>query len=508
MAELIGTAYVRIRAITAGLGKDISDGIDKGVKDAGPDIDKSGQEVGDRMGEGAGKGFGDRFGDDVSDGLDSPEIKKAAEKSGGDTSKSYRKGVEDENKRKNPFASFAQSLSKLGSSLKMPRIAWGALFSPQILGGIASAIGAALAGVTSALGFLVTAAAGAGVALGGIAAAAIPGLGVLVAALKANTEEMAAFKKEAADLAEPWIDVARATQRTLLPGLLDAMSTMTHLIPLFAEFGEVIGQIGGDFARMAAATLVSERNMNALGRILEDSTGFFTEMQAAGLAVVDTILPLFAEMTPLATQFAASLRGMAERFRDFVVAGFESGTLGDTFQTWYDRLAQVGRILADLAVGLWNVFSVGADASTNLFDSIEKTAQAFRDWTSSIEGKNRLAQWFEDAKPLMHEVLAAAERHRRDRHRTHPRRRHGGHRSVRPQHPRELAAGLRAARRRPVGPRTRRRPRPTGRRLRLRDRRHVGVRHLRHADRKPGPDPRNARPDPGRTARRARSRRS
>lgn len=50
--NIVGTAFVRIRAITAGVRNDIKRGIDKGVKDAERDTQKSGQKVGDDLGKG------------------------------------------------------------------------------------------------------------------------------------------------------------------------------------------------------------------------------------------------------------------------------------------------------------------------------------------------------------------------------------------------------------------------------------------------------------------------
>src|SRR5690606_752414 len=52
---IVGTAYVRIKALTKGLGKDIQKAVKKGMADA--KLDKVGEEEGDK----AGKSFGDQF---------------------------------------------------------------------------------------------------------------------------------------------------------------------------------------------------------------------------------------------------------------------------------------------------------------------------------------------------------------------------------------------------------------------------------------------------------------
>jgi hypothetical protein len=460
-AELIGTAYVRIKAITTGLAKDISDGVDKGVKDAGPDIDKSGEGIGEGLSKGAGKKFKGEFPGDVTEALGDKEIDKSSEDAGGRISQNIRKGHEDENKKRNPFSSLLDSLRKIGkdtrselpSFLDSPeldskseetgsRISRGirkghdkendkrnpfmslldkmdgalkplqgivkkgllAALSPDIISGAAAALAAGLAGAVAAVGALLEAGLGAGVALGGVFSAAIPGAAVLMAALKADTKELQAFKKAAADLLKPWKEVAVATQKTLLPGLLDALDVIQDLVPLFAEFGGVIGGIGADFARMAGQILVSDRSISDLSVILEASTGFFENMRDTGLNLFQTITPLMAALAPIAVQLSESLEKMAIKFREFILAKSDSGELTTTFQGWYDKLVVLAGIVADLGVGLFNIFTIGAEWGGDMFKSLSDVTSKFREWTSSAEGKTKIEEFFDRVRPLAHEI--------------------------------------------------------------------------------------------------------
>jgi hypothetical protein len=462
-AELIGTAYVRIKAITTGLAKDISDGVDKGVKDSQSDTDKAGEGIGDSLGKGAGKGMKGSLGDSVSEALDSPEIDKASEDTGKRVSENVKKGHEDENKKRNPFSSLVDSLTNIGKKFKFPglkkaiddsdidtesegaghRMASGirkgvddendkknpfkslidslekvtkmlpglpggksilAFLLPDALGAAGTLLQAALAPALAILGNITTAALGAGVALGGVAAVALPGFGVLMAALKTDTKELQKFKKAAEGLLKPWKNVAVETQKTLLPGLQDALGTMQDLVPLFSKFGGVIGGIGADFARMASQVLVSNKSLDAMSLILEDSSLFFANIRDAGLNMVQTILPLFAAMSPLAVQLSASLKTMAEHFNTFIQAKSESGELTSTFQTWYDRLATIMRILGDLGMSLFNVLSIGAEWGDSMFVSLEKMTNKWREFTSSEAGQSKIKAWFDEMKPLAHEL--------------------------------------------------------------------------------------------------------
>ena len=474
-AELVGTAYVRIRAITTGLAKDISDGVDKGVKDAGPDVQKSGEDLGDDLGEGTSKGFGKSFKGTVSDGVadevDSPDIHRTAEKGGSSIAKDVRSGIEDENKRKNPFASLLQSFknirrdkdnfdldvdfgipdidlpnlfkglgddaeeggegigdrvtdgiekshkkrnpfASLGESLAnidLPApIKWAGIFGPTTLAPIIGTILAGLALVSEALGFIVLAAAGAGVALAGIAAVAMPGLAVLFAAFKADTPIMKKFKEEVKDLLKPWKEVAEETQRRMIPGLREAARTLMGndgLVALFKDFGGNIGQIVGDMAHYASAVLTSSKNMDALATILSASSDFFVNIRDAAVSFIDALLPFLAAAAPLAVQFSEALAGWAAHFQEFINRSSETGELTATFQGWYDKLTVVVDILGNVFSLLWSVLSIAGETGTPFFDRIAEATQGWSDWAKSTDGQNRIKQFFLDAQPVIDEIF-------------------------------------------------------------------------------------------------------
>ena len=110
-AELVGTAYVRIRAITAGLASEIKDGVEKGAADA--DIDKAGKGLGEDLGATSSESFKGSMAEGVTDAFDSPEMHKASEEGGEGVARDAAKGIENENKRKNPFTSMFDALKSL-----------------------------------------------------------------------------------------------------------------------------------------------------------------------------------------------------------------------------------------------------------------------------------------------------------------------------------------------------------------------------------------------------------
>lgn len=418
-AEVVGHAYVVIRALTTKLANDISDGVKRGASDAGPDVDKAGTETGERYVKSAAKeieapGSKKRFARAVKEVLDGPDIKKETDRGGRSVGRrlglrmaqSIAEGLGgDEGIGKRLSKGFDKVFDSL-KKIQMPggMISWVALLGLPALGGAAKAAMAIVNVLVAQLGYIATAAAGAGVGLVGMAGVALPALLPLMLALKAETEELEAFKEAAKDLIEPWKEVGRVTQRAVLPGLQDALKTLTKLAPSFEVFGKDLGTSVGNFVRFAAAILTSDKNLKSFNRILGYSREFFDAILRSALRLLDALIPLFEITAPYAVKFADALERMAERFRDFILAGAESGSLTETFDKWWDRLETISRTLANLGKVLWNVLKVGSDSAAPMFERLESLSAKWLEWTNSISGQNKLKEYFDNSVPVFNEV--------------------------------------------------------------------------------------------------------
>lgn len=290
-----------------------------------------------------------------------------------------------------------------GAFAAIPTIAWAAVLALPALGGAMQLIGALLGSIVAMIGFIVTAAAGAVVALAGIGAALLPAFGVLKLAFATDSDLLDEFNEHLDQFKTLWEEVGLATQETLLPALAGALDELTALIPIFADYGAVIGGVVGNIAFMAAQELTTPSNLQFIDEILRSGAEVVEILGEALVLMIEPMLRILRRAMPLARRFAESIRNAAERFADFIERADNSGALSDTFNTWYDRLAQIGRILGDVFVGLWNILSIGGDESEGVFAGFEQAAQGFRDFTSSADGKNKIATFFSEALKIGHE---------------------------------------------------------------------------------------------------------
>ena len=377
MAEVVGTAYVRIRALTAGLGKDIKDGLDSGMGGADFDIPQN-------------------FKDNINKGM---------EEAGEEGADHYAKGHKDRTKRdsdknsKSILKSWSQALKKNA----IPGKVWAIALGIPALGAVIKLASSYLLTLVGQLGYIVTAAAGAGAALGGIFAAAGLAALPLVLAFKAETEALDVFNESIAATGQAWLEVGVAAQIGLLPALDRAFETTTRLIPLFSEFAGQIGEIAGKAAEGAAGLITSGRNLELWSGILDGAAAVFQNLMDTITPLVGAMVPILAAIMPLAVRMSESMQLAAENFYAFIQAGSESGSLTATLSEWYDRAESIGRSIWNLIQILWELFTVGADTVSPMFETLEATTDRWLGKIRSEAGQAKLEEMFETALPVAQE---------------------------------------------------------------------------------------------------------
>lgn len=414
-AEVVGTAFVRIRALTTGLAKDIERGMKQGAKDA--DVDSSGALVGDKFAKSAGakiksgiegsvsdttknidkkvdvdggRKAGDRLGEAIKGGLSSV-FDKAGDKLGD------LFGMNESSGKK------AGTKFGLGASRGMrgPLLKIGLLFAPAILGA-GSLLLQYVVALTAQIGLLVQATAGAGIALGGVFGAMALAVGPLILAFKTETPRLKRFQDQATKVGKAWKEVGAATQETLLPGLTDALKLTTKLIPIFRGWGREVGRVVGSHAEFLAAILASNEGQRRLREITQGSVGILERLGSIAIRMGDILSRIWVNAIPIAQRFVDVIDDMVARWQTLIAGADESGRLSAVFDDWWFKAHLVGSTLADLFAAIWNIIQVGGNSAVPFFDNFAQWAYDFRLWTESLAGQNKLKQIFDDSLEVAH----------------------------------------------------------------------------------------------------------
>jgi hypothetical protein len=312
-----------------------------------------------------------------------------------------------------------KGLGAVMGALKMPAVITAVHLAATAVSALGAAGVAAVAGLAPLVGVL-GAIPALGAAMGQMMGTVKLGFGGIGEALKVLSDPAATAEElnealgklgpEARDLAVTLAELKEQTdgwkksvQAAMLPGFTAALKDMGGLLPIVERGLVMTGGALGGIARQGGAMVktwgtdlntIMERNV----RIIEGGVG------PALLAVLSIVRSLLVAGGPLAERFALWVGKTATHLAAMMDAGRQSGKLAAFFDRAGDLAAAVGRVIGDIAVGLFNVGREAGALSNMMGEGIAGAAKSFREWTESAAGQATIRQFFTDAIPVVREL--------------------------------------------------------------------------------------------------------
>lgn len=223
-------------------------------------------------------------------------------------------------------------------------------------------------------------------------------------ALKDLSPSAKAFAKAVAGL-KPHIKTLReGVQAALLPHLTTALRM---LVPLFDDVKAALVPLAhtlGGVAEEGAKMLRSGPFRADFKTIMGRNNTLVKTLGTVLLRFVDIIRNVMVAAGPMVQRLADSLGGAALRLQQLTQRGRDMGTLEKFFTHAYETAARLGRTLMNFVRGLFNIFKLGQGLGDDMNNSLETMSKKFRDWTESASGQQKITKWFEDARPVLHEL--------------------------------------------------------------------------------------------------------
>lgn len=267
------------------------------------------------------------------------------------------------------------------------------------LGGLLAGIPALAVGAGQGLGVLALGFNGVAGAVGGLNDA------MDVKKLAALPPAARAFAGELNRAKSPLLDLQRAVQGGMFPGLTAGLRSAMRATSVLNGPLAQTGRIFGDFGRRLGLLVGSSGFLADLGSQAKFNNRQFTALSGAGLHVVNLLRNLTVAARPLVAWIVRLVSGWAASADRAVSLGRATGGLARMFESVRVTTMQVGRLLASLTVTLFNIGRVGKrELGDSLLDSLVKGSRALRDWSSSATGVRQITTYFRDAKPVVYAV--------------------------------------------------------------------------------------------------------
>jgi hypothetical protein len=205
--------------------------------------------------------------------------------------------------------------------------------------------------------------------------------------------------------------VRDAAQRGLLPGLGDAILILLKLVPMISDAVETFGRIIGNTAKKGAKILTSGPFTQMFGRILKSNQKLLRLAGRALLNVMQALIFVTDAARPFTKWLAETVTGWTKFWKASAKAGDETNKAGKPIgkmAKFLEGTKKVLKILGGIFKNLFGTFKgigkAGMDLGMDLLKSFRRITKGWSDWTNSVEGQNSLKEWFDAARPVLHQT--------------------------------------------------------------------------------------------------------
>lgn len=428
---VVGTAYVKIRALTASLERDIENAVNKAVAKSEPAIKAAGERIGQNLGDNIGPGLQDaveREAQKITPTLIDNVDVDGARGLGVDLGDGIGQGTEEGVERRRvslwkrlrhvigdglhagPLQQrVGDGVQKIGANLisgiskfSLGPATWIGIIGIPALIGVAKIATAYLSSVVSLVGAIGPAIAGGAVVAGNALFSLAGGAGALFLAFKSGAPEVARFKTVMSNLGKDWTKLGRTIAKDTIPLLGQAITTLSDgLLPVLAPGLRASGREIGKFTVATAKMLTSPFYSSRIGNIMDTNAKMLGGFGRGLKGITGAAVVLMNAARPLALQFSNWIGRLGELANKSAVAGEKTGRLAAFFERAGKVSSQLGRIFHNVAAGLYGVFKAASPSGQTYLDGIEKLSKRFSDFTKSLSGKNKLRKFFDDVVPVV-----------------------------------------------------------------------------------------------------------
>ena len=228
------------------------------------------------------------------------------------------------------------------------------------------------------------------------------------AATLANSDGMRAAQKFAgfidAKLTPALGRLKSAAAEGVLPGVQAGATAALRNLPavqgLIRGAGAALGQGAIGLGQMLGGREAG-RDITQIGKT---NRRVIADMAAAATSLASALLSVSAAAGPFLKWVSAGVREFGTWAERAAHAGQESGRLAGFLESTKNTIQLLWGILRPFGSALINIFKAAAPLGRDLMESLGTAAEGFEKWTASVEGQNRLKEYFDAAKEPIEEI--------------------------------------------------------------------------------------------------------
>lgn len=176
-------------------------------------------------------------------------------------------------------------------------------------------------------------------------------------------------------------DSIRELGDTILPVLSEGLGKMADSLNVL--FGSLLDYVNSDDA------------LELINDILERSAEIFKTLAETAVPFLDGVLRVWNALLPSGARLADKISDIAERFQEWASDPGMAERIDDMMRSAEESASKLWTVLRNLGGALRNIFSAAQPAGDSFLEWLIEITEKFREWTSSAEGRNSIAEWAE-----------------------------------------------------------------------------------------------------------------
>jgi phage-related protein len=214
-------------------------------------------------------------------------------------------------------------------------------------------------------------------------------------ALAKMAPSAAATFREVAAMKPAFDDLRQSIQQNMFEGLAQYVRPLgEQYFPMLRHELGLFADIINGAATEVAQFLVQGRTVGDIAMILGNVRSAFGELEQAAQPIVQILIDIAAVGSTFMPGLSAGFGDLAQKTADWVARARETGILADIMSQGLSVVGQLGMILGNLAIILFQVFRIGSESGGGFLNTLVQVTTGVREFVTSAEGMQVLRDAF------------------------------------------------------------------------------------------------------------------
>jgi hypothetical protein len=230
------------------------------------------------------------------------------------------------------------------------------------------------------------------------------------AAMAKLTPQARAFVNQLISMKGMYTQLKQAASAGFFPGASAGLQSLTALFPALLNMISITANALGGLAADAGKMLGSMTWQQSMNKFAASNKVLIDNLGHSLLSLVDLFRAISVAAIPLAEKLSAGFREWAAGLDKVASSASGQTRMVAFFEHSYAVIHQLGQILKEVAIGLFNTGKAASGSGQTMVNSIQGVVTHWANWTKSLGGQNTMKKFFEDVRKNVNAIMGLVDK--------------------------------------------------------------------------------------------------